>query len=270
MVKIRLLLTAWILLWHQSELYAAEELTHAPHRLDSPPQQNNRSTDTGKYRVTLFNPKQGEDKERLWSQTKLIFGLGFGAMGVIALMPEDVSNWDISNDEPLKKWWSNVRSSPIWDEDTWSINYVGHTYFGGVYYQVARKSGYSQWDSFAYSALMSTFYWEYGIEAVAEVPSIQDLVVTPIGGWIYGEWAYHQEKEIIANHGKAMGSEFWGSTALFFLDPVDSIGVGINHLLGKELIRTGTAIISPHPSHFDAATGQTYDNYWGVDVVFTF
>ncbi|WP_422121346.1 DUF3943 domain-containing protein [Photobacterium damselae] len=26
---------------------------------------------------------------------------------------------------------------------------------------------------------MSTVYWEYGVEAFAEVPSIQDLVVTP-------------------------------------------------------------------------------------------
>ena len=224
------------------------------------------------YKVTLWNPKNGEDKERLWSQTKLMFGLGVGVAGFIALLPPEISNWDLSegDDGLAKKWWDNVSSGPVWDDDHWAINYIGHPYFGGVYYQVARKSGYSQWDSFAYSALMSTFYWEYDLEAFAEVPAIQDLVVTPIGGWIYGEWAHQTEKEIIANGGTVMGSEGWGNTAIFFLDPVGTIGTGINSMLGKEFINTGSGMISPHPTYFEAATGESYSGYWGVDMVFTF
>jgi len=222
------------------------------------------------YKVSLWNPQNNEDKDRLWSQTKLLFGLGLGAMGVISLIPEDVSNWDFGDGKPVQKWWDNVRSGPIWDEDVWHINYIGHTYFGGVYYQVARKSGYNQWDSFTYSALMSTFYWEYGLEAFAEVPSIQDLAVTPIGGWIYGEWAYEKEKEIIANDGMALGSEFWGSTALFFLDPVDKIGAGINHMLGKKLIRSGAATISQFPNYVEPVAMESYGDYLGIDLLLTF
>ena len=136
------------------------------------------------YKISLFNPQNGEDSQRLASQTKSMFAYGLGVAGVLALMPTSVSGWDIGSSEPLKKWVDNVSSGPIWDRDTHDLNYITHPYFGGVYYQSARKSGYRQWDSFFYSFMMSTFYWEYGLEAFAEVPSIQDLVVTPVLGWV--------------------------------------------------------------------------------------
>ena len=195
------------------------------------------------YAVSLFSAPHGEDKERLWSQTKSIAWYGVGVAGFIALLPEDISNWDKSDDRLLEKWWDNVKEGPIWDRDIWYINYLGHPYFGGVYYQVARKSGYRQWDAFVYSFLMSTFYWEYGLEAFAEVPSIQDLVVTPVLGWVYGEWAFNKEREIIQRGGKVWGSSAMGNTALFILDPVDSIGHGINTLMGRDVIKAGTGYI---------------------------
>lgn len=195
------------------------------------------------YDVSLFDAKHGEDKERLWSQTKSIFGYGLGVIGVIALMPEDISNWE-KDGNALKKWGDNVTNPPVWDRDVAWINLLGHPYFGGVYYQVARKSGYRQWDSFVYAAMMSTFYWEYGVEAFAERPSIQDLVVTPVLGWVWGEWAFQTEQELRATGGKVWGQEWLGSTALFFLDPVDSLGRGINNLFDRQVIRAGTGYLS--------------------------
>lgn len=195
------------------------------------------------FDVALFSAPNGEDKERLWSQTKSVAWYGVGVAGFIALLPEDVSNWDKSDDRLLEKWWDNVTEGPVWDRDIWYINYLGHPYFGGVYYQVARKSGYRQWDSFIYSFLMSTFYWEYGLEAFAEVPSIQDIVVTPVLGWVYGEWAFNKEREIILSGGKVWGSSVLGDTTLFFLDPVDSIGRGVNNLFGRDVIKAGTGYV---------------------------
>lgn len=228
------------------------------------------ASEWSRYKVTLFNPQNGEDGERLWSQTKLMFGLGFGVAGFIYLLPEDISNWDKDTDQKMiHKWAENVKAGPVWDEDAFLINYVGHPYFGGVYYQVARKSGYSEWDSFMYSTLMSTFYWEYGLEAFAEIPSIQDLVVTPVGGWLYGEWAYNKEKEIHANGDLVWGSRGWGSTALFFLDPVDTIAKGINGWVGKEWIKSGTAMLSPQPTHFKGSR-ENLDGYLGLDIVLVF
>ncbi|KLV09538.1 ubiquitin-protein ligase [Photobacterium aquae] len=195
------------------------------------------------YRVSLFSAENGEDEERLWSQTKSIFWYGVGVAGFIALLPSDLTNWDKSDDRLLEKWWDNVRHGPVWDRDVWYINYIGHPYFGGVYYQIARKSGYRQWDAFVYSFMMSTFYWEYGVEAFAEIPAVQDLVVTPVLGWVYGEWAFNKEREIILGGGKVWGSEWVGNTTLFLLDPVDTIGRGINHWLGRDLIKAGTGYL---------------------------
>lgn len=195
------------------------------------------------YQMSLFSAQNGEDGARLWSQTSSIFAYGFGVIGLIALLPEDISNWD-KEEGIFNKWSDNVKAGPVWDRDTGMLNFVGHPYFGGVYYQVARKSGYRQWDAFLYSTLMSTFYWEYGIEAFAETPSIQDLVITPVLGWAYGEWAYVTEMDIRKQGSTVWGSDFLGSTALFFLDPVDYMSAGINNIFGKEIIRAGTGYLS--------------------------
>lgn len=181
------------------------------------------------WAITLFDSNPVENQDRLWGQTKLVFGLGLGALGALALMPESFTNWDKDElKEFHKKWWDNVSSGPAMDEDDIFLNYVTHPYFGGVYYMMARESGYNQWNSFVYAFLMSTFYWEYGVEAVAETPSIQDLIVTPVGGWLYGEWAYHRKRAIEANDGLVLGSSILGSTSLFFLDPVGMIDYWIN------------------------------------------
>ena len=222
------------------------------------------------YRISLFDPKHGEDKERLWSQTKLMFGLGLGVAGFIAMLPQEISNWDRSDDRLLLKWRDNVKEGPVWDRDVWYINYIGHPYFGSVYYQVARKSGYRQWDSFMYSFLMSTFYWEYGLEAFAEVPSIQDLVVTPVGGWLWGEWSYQKEKEIRRRGGTVWGSRGWGDVALFLLDPVDSIGVGINKMMGREVVKAGSAWISAAPAPAAEVFNSSDDYYWSFNIAYEF
>jgi outer membrane protein W len=207
------------------------------------------------YQISIFSPQNGEDGDRLWSQTSSIFAYGFGIIGIIALLPEDVSNWD-SEEGIFNKWTDNVKSGPVWDRDTGMLNFVGHPYFGGVYYQVARKSGYRQWDAFMYSAIMSTFYWEYGIESFAEIPSIQDLVITPVLGWAYGEWAFNTEMDIRESGGEVLGSSMLGSVALAVLDPVDALSVGVNNLFGKEIIRAGSGFVNINEVPF-GDMGQT-------------
>lgn len=222
------------------------------------------------YKISLFNAQNNEDSARLASQTKSIFGYGFGVIGMLLLMPESVTNWDDSNrDESLRsRWLYNVKAGPVWDRDEWYINLVGHGYFGGVYYQTARKSGYRQWDAFMYSFLMSTFYWEYGIEAFAEVPSIQDLVITPVIGWVYGEWAYNTEKGIWANGGTVLGSEGLGNTALFFLDPVDSLGRNFNAIFGKDIIKAGTGHFTY--DQVKSPYGESIENQVGFTITYTY
>ena len=207
------------------------------------------------YQMSLFSAQNGEDSARLWSQTKSVFGYGLGVIGLIALLPEDISNWD-KEQGIFNKWSENVKAGPVWDRDTGMLNLIGHPYFGGAYYQAARKSGYRQWDAFLYSSLMSTFYWEYGIEAFAETPSIQDLVITPVLGWAYGEWAFNTEMDLRKEGGEIWGSSTLGNTALFFLDPIDYMSAGINNIFGKEIIRAGSGYVDIKEVPF-GDSGQT-------------
>jgi len=213
------------------------------------------------YRISLFHPQNGENGARAWSQTKSVFFYGLGVVGVLAIMPESMTGWDTDVDI-FGKWIDNVTEGPVWDRDNAVYNYVGHTYSGGVYYQVARKSGYRQWDSFVYTFLMSTFYWEYGVEAFAEVPSIQDLVVTPVLGWVYGEWAYQTELNIREGDNTVVGSKILGSVSLFFLDPIDSIGRGVNRLVGRRWIKAGRGYFSytAAPTENDGTDHTVYLN----------
>lgn len=76
------------------------------------------------------------------------------------------------------------------DEDDWGFNYVGHPLAGALYYNTVRSQNATWFQSFMFSAVQSAI-WEYIIEGVAEQPSIQDLIITPIAGTILGE-AFHQ------------------------------------------------------------------------------
>lgn len=220
------------------------------------------------YAVSLFNAKNGEDSERLLNQTYTVFGAGFAVIGVLGVMPASITNWEKSDQSLGNKWLTNVKNSPVWDRDQWYINFIGHGYFGGVYYQAARKSGYRQWDAFLYSFMMSTFYWEYGIEAFAERPSIQDVVITPVIGWAYGEWAYNTEREIWNNGGTLFGSKFLGGTSLVILDPIDSLGRTVNSIFGHDIIKAGTGYLTFQQEK--SGYGEKVDNQIGFQLRYTY
>ncbi len=106
---------------------------------------------------------------------------------VLMLSPKEVTGWspDWAQDA-----WRNVKRSlstpPVWDDDDWQLNYIGHPIAGSYYYNSLRSQNASIFHSFLFATVQS-FIWEYFIEATAEKPSIQDLIVTPIAGAILGE-----------------------------------------------------------------------------------
>jgi len=76
----------------------------------------------------------------------------------------------------------------VFDGDHFNTNTVGHPLDGAVYYQIARGNGLGPGASFLSSFLASTF-WEYFVE-LPEHPSLNDLIMTPVGGAILGEATY--------------------------------------------------------------------------------
>jgi hypothetical protein len=183
-------------------------------------------------------PPAKRDYKRLGIDTGMYVGAAVIGFGVLWAMPESVSNWDkeeIREKGFFWKWKQNVKAGPIWDHDNWVLNYVTHPYCGGIYYMTARSSGFTVLESFGYSAIMSTFFWEYGIEAFAEVPSIQDLIVTPVLGSVVGEGFFYAKKSILKHDHRILKSKFLGYTSLFLMDPFNTILDGFGY---KEKIKT--------------------------------
>ena len=127
----------------------------------------------------------GRDWLGLGRDTALIFSYQVVTIAMFYFLPENVSKWSKeAKDNIFSKWWTNVQN-PHWDKDSAAINYIGHPYFGSTYYVRARERGFGEFDSFIYSALASAMY-EFGVEALFEKPSYQDLIVTPVGGALIG------------------------------------------------------------------------------------
>ncbi|WP_424190391.1 DUF3943 domain-containing protein [Sulfuricurvum sp.] len=152
--------------------------------------------------------------------------LMLSSIGVLSTMPESITNWNtekLQEQSLYERWDEHISTTPVWDNDDWVINYIGHPVSGAFYYTMARNDGMSMGESAAFSALMSTFFWEYGYESFAEVPSIQDLIVTPLFGSILGEGMFVLEKKLDQQGGVVFGSTTLGNISYFLLDPLGSI-----------------------------------------------
>lgn len=159
-------------------------------------------------------------------------------IAVLAILPESISKWDSEQADFSKlgnKWRENVKAGPVMDEDDWGINYLGHPISGAIYYAMARNDGLDPFESFLFSSFMSTFVWEYGYEAFAEVPSIQDLWSTPIIGSFMGEGMHILEQRLDKNHGLVFNSRVLGNISYWLLDPMGRIADGIGGFLDLDV-----------------------------------
>lgn len=233
---------------------------------------------TNQARAHLLDRTRSEKYGSMLIETRNMGILSLGIMALLYVMPESVSKWD--RDEMKfntlgDKWLENNRAGPVWDQDEWEINYIGHPYFGAAYYMVARNQGLTPLESGAYSFLMSSFLWEMGIEAFAEVPSKQDIIITPLIGSVIGEAFYIWEKRIEANNNLVMGSSFLGKTTLVLLNPAGTTSAGINRLLNGEASElSGLSsgwVVKPPRSSFTPGKGQVAEPGWiGLEVKYGF
>lgn len=144
-----------------------------------------------------------------------ITGIAVASGVVLAFMPQNFSRWD---GDVLSRAWENLKrawtSPPVWDEDIFFHNFLGHPYAGAFYYNMVRSQGATAWQSFGYALFQSTF-WEYVVEALAEQPSIQDLFITPVIGSLLGElfnrWSLHILRSGRLNFGE--------KALVFFINP---------------------------------------------------
>lgn len=159
------------------------------------------------------------------------------AVGVLFALPESISKWDrneIIKGSLFKKYKKNFANSPVVDKDEFYINYIAHPYVGALYYLQPRMAGFSWAEGAIFSFLASSFYWEYGLECFAEVPSWQDLIITPAIGSLLGEGFYQLIRHIQQNDNQLFGSYLLGILTIWILDPLGSIiyNLGFGELFG--------------------------------------
>lgn len=206
------------------------------------------------------------DAKRLIFNTGLFMGTALASFGILWVLPESFTNWN--KEEMLeygmwRRWKDNVTAGPVWDNDTFFLNWVMHPWAGAVYFMSARGSGFSAWESFAYSAVMSTFFWEYGVEAFAEIPSWQDLIITPVVGSVLGEAFFYLKGSIIRNDRKVLNSKILGGTSLFIMDPFNMLLDGFGYKT-KNKMQTYSSVM---PIDYDFRSGKSI---WGLQVVIAF
>ncbi len=172
------------------------------------------------YSRTLSIPNWG----RLWANTSVLMAGGITTMFILESLPEDATAWNkaANNRVPLfKRYINHIKAGPVWDGDKFIFNYILHPYAGAAYYMSARSCGFNCFGSFLYSFCISTFFWEYGFEAFNEIPSVQDLVITPVVGSVMGECFYKLKRHIVSNGYRLWGSPILGYFVAFLCDPVN-------------------------------------------------
>lgn len=165
-----------------------------------------------------------KDWKRLWINTSVLVGAGISTMLILEALPADATAWNKSENAKIplfKRYWQHVKKGPVWDKDNPVFNYVLHPYAGAAYYMGARSCGFNCWGSFVYSFCISTFFWEYGFEAFNEVPSVQDLIITPVVGSMLGEGFYLIKRKIVSDGYRLWGSKFLGYVVAFLVDPLN-------------------------------------------------
>ncbi|HSV60653.1 MAG TPA: DUF3943 domain-containing protein [Variovorax sp.] len=169
------------------------------------------------------------DWQGLKRDTWYFVGYQAVAVAVLHALPEEETNFDRSNVD-FGKWKENV-SNPVWDDDDAFVNYVLHPYWGAAYYIRGRERGLSRWQSLGYSTLLSVIY-EFGAEAMFEPVSYQDLVVTPLAGWLIGEYVFSPIRDSIkAKEGEL---DFLDKTVLVLTDPLGALNGLTDKLFGVE------------------------------------
>lgn len=164
------------------------------------------------------------DWKRMWHNTALLSGAFITTLVVLETLPEGSTNWsraEMRSTPFYERWWNHVSKGPAWDHDGAVFNYLLHPYAGAVYFMSARSCGFNFYQSLLYSFVISDVFWEFGIEATMERPSVQDLIITPVIGSLIGEGFFKLKHIIAQNDYYLLGSRVFGKIVAFLIDPVN-------------------------------------------------
>jgi hypothetical protein len=108
----------------------------------------------------------------------------------------------------------NLRTTPVFDKDPFSVNQIGHPYQGSIYYGFARSAGLNYWQGLLYT-ILGSFLWETSGETTP--PSINDHIATGIGGTFVGEAMFRMASLLLEGGGDTPG--FWRELGAAVISP---------------------------------------------------
>jgi hypothetical protein len=146
-----------------------------------------------------------------------------------------------------------------WDFDRFGNNFISHPYFGGMYYNAARSTGYNFYASTAFAfggAYMWKMFGENG------TPEREDLINTSVTGAFLGEILYRLSSNVLDDRTRG-GERVWREIAAGLIDPVR----GLNRLIqGKTFRITNKEVYQKEPINISLYAGirETNDKTYGV------
>lgn len=137
-----------------------------------------------------FVSESPQQKHYIRTAIELIITLGFGQYGYLLSKDTMARDWDYPT---LKEAWRSKTdgSGYRFDDNSYFVN-RDHAYAGVLYYTIARNNGFSSYESFLIN-LAASSVWEFIVE-YREVVSLNDQVLTPIGGFVIGEALFQIQK----------------------------------------------------------------------------
>lgn len=181
------------------------------------PAQNRDSTET---EGIWFQNTHNFQKRFLYSQTILWPSSIAGHVGLYIL--KDDFDWSKAVRWSMYK--KTFSSFPFIDRDHWSWNYEVHPYMGSISYLCYRNRAASPWQSLAGSALNSVIY-EFVIAGGTQPASLNDLIVTPLGGSLLGEGLYQFKKILLKDRYLSP----FEKVLVTICDPVEVFYFGFNY-----------------------------------------
>ncbi|MDH4270337.1 MAG: DUF3943 domain-containing protein [Candidatus Aminicenantes bacterium] len=177
--------------------------------------------------VSTLKPRLGEGanpSRSAWSLAVEVVSENLGVWSISHYILRDP--WSDISPETIRQ---NFTTGLVWDQDGLLMNCLAHPYHGSSYFNVARSSGLSFWESVPF-ALGGSAMWETCLEN--EPASRSDLIFTTFGGVYYGELFYRLTSRIL--DGRSRGLERAGrELAAFILNPAR----GLQRLFGGDMFR---------------------------------
>jgi len=135
-----------------------------------------------------------------------------------------------------------------WDQTRFGNDFMGHPYFGNLYYNDARSNGYNFWASAPY-ALIGSYEWKICGENVT--PERNSLIATTVDGIVLGEILYRISSNVLDD--RTYGTErFFRELLAAMIDPMR----GFNRLIqGKTSRHTNKEVYQKEPLNITLYAG---------------